>query len=743
MSETQLMIDGMTCASCVSHVEKALKALPGVDQVQVNLATEKAYIDHHGDVSALVTAVEAAGYGARPVDAQTPQDESVRDQVLKALKFQVGFGILLSLPLMLPMLLMPLGVRFHLPALLQLLLAAPVQFWLGARFYKGAWKALKSRTGNMDLLVALGTSAAFGMSVYYLFQGAGAHALYFESSAVVITLVLLGKWLETRAKQQTAESIRALSALQPETARVLRQGSPVVVKVADIVVGDVVAVSAGERLPVDGEIMQGESEVDESLITGEPLPVHKGVGDKVTGGSMNVDGYLEVRTQAVGGETVLARVIRMVESAQAAKAPVQKLVDRISAIFVPVVIGLALLTLAGWLLSGAAFELAALNAVAVLVIACPCALGLATPTAIMVGTGVAAQQGILIKNAEALETAHQVTLVAFDKTGTLTQGKPEVVQVLSAERAEDAEGIDVLAIMAALQKGSDHPLAQAIIKAATQAETHPERSLPAVRFSKTLPGQGVQGRIDGERFCLGNARLLAAESLRSDDLPAAFQAMQHQADETGWTLSYLLREKEVLAMVAFEDALKPTALNTVKALHQLHIQTVLITGDHSGAAHKVAQALGIDQVFAEVMPGEKAKIVQDLQQQGQIVAMVGDGINDAPALAAAQVGMAMATGTHVAMEAAGITLMRGDPLLIPDALSISKQTYAKIQQNLFWAFAYNLIGIPLAALGFLNPMLAGAAMALSSVSVVSNALLLKRWKPAQAAQDVQKERAVS
>ena len=575
----------------------------------------------------------------------------------------------------------------------------------------------------MDILVALGTSAAFGMSVYYLFQGAGAHTLYFESSAVVITLVLLGKWLETRAKQQTAASIRALSALQPETARVLRQGSPVVVKVADIVVGDVVAVSAGERIPVDGEITQGESEVDESLITGEPLPVRKAVGDKVTGGAMNVDGYLEVRTLAVGGETVLARVIRMVESAQAAKAPVQKLVDRISAVFVPVVIGLAALTLAGWWLSGATFEQAALNAVAVLVIACPCALGLATPTAIMVGTGVAAQQGILIKNAEALETAHQVTLVAFDKTGTLTQGKPEVVQVLSI--ASDPGGLSPLAIMAALQKGSDHPLAQALIQAATQAD----ESLPGVRFSKVLPGQGVQGRIDGQLFRLGNARLLDAESIASADLPAAGQALQQQAEKTGWTLSYLVHEKEVLAMVAFADALKPTSLNTVKALQHLQIQTVLITGDHPGAAHKVARELGIDQVFAEVMPGEKAQVIQGLQQQGQIVAMVGDGINDAPALAAAQVGMAMATGTHVAMEAAGITLMRGDPLLIPDALSISKQTYAKIQQNLFWAFAYNMVGIPLAALGFLNPMLAGAAMALSSVSVVSNALLLKCWRP--------------
>lgn len=722
MSETQLMIKGMTCASCVSHVEKALKQLPEVEQVEVNLATEKAYIQHHGEVDSLVAAVTAAGYTAQPADAQTPQDTTDREKSMRHLKTQVMVGIVLSLPLMIPMLGMPFGIHWEIPAGAQFLLATPVQFWLGARFYQGAWKAIKTRTGNMDLLVALGTSAAYGMSVYQGLRGAGGHHLYFETSAVVITLVLLGKWLEARAKQQTAEAIRALESLQPETAQVIREGQTQEVPIAEIRPGDIVAIRAGERIPVDAAITQGESEVDESLITGEPLPVYKTTGDKITGGAINGEGYLEARTLAVGQETVLARIIRMVESAQAAKAPVQKLVDRISAVFVPVVIGIALLTFLGWWLSGALLEQAILNAVAVLVIACPCALGLATPTAIMVGTGVAARHGILIKNAEALELTHRVSLVAFDKTGTLTRGKPEVslLAMTNSDANAQLSSAEGLALMAALQQGSEHPLAEAVLQAAKKEGVE----VPAARFLKTLSGRGVQGRIDGQLYLLGNARLLSSEAL-----PEGLQAAFSEASQQGWSISYLLKDQEVLALVAFSDQLKATALDTINALHDLKIQTALITGDHAQAGQKVAAALGIDQVFSEVMPADKAKIIQDLQAQGHVVAMVGDGINDAPALAAAEVGMAMSTGTDIAMEAAGVTLMRGEPLLIPDTLDISKRTYTKIQQNLFWAFAYNTIGIPLAAFGLLSPMVAGAAMAMSSVSVVANALLLRRWKP--------------
>lgn len=730
MDETQIQVGGMTCAACVGHVEKALKAIPGVEQVEVNLATEKAYI-HHQQVEArqMVQAIEKAGYtGQLPQgNTQNTADQAAltrqhKQLELRHLQQQFVIGCVLSAPLVLPMLLMPLGIHWALAPFVQFVLATPVQFGLGARFYRGAWKSIKNRTGNMDLLVALGTTAAYGMSVYQSMQGSADH-LYFESSAVVITLVLLGKWLEHRAKQHTAEAIQALSALQPETAYILDgEGERKEVPLEQVQVGDIVAIRAGERIPVDAEILTGESAVDESLITGESLPLSKGPGDLITGGSINVDGYLEARTRAVGTETRLAKIIRMVESAQAAKAPVQKLVDRISAIFVPVVMVLAALTFGGWVLFGASLEVAALNAVAVLVIACPCALGLATPTAIMVGTGLGARHGILIKNAEALEISHRVNCVAFDKTGTLTEGKPQVTQIVpNQEISTDPKTL--LGIMAALQRGSEHPLAQAVLDhAATQAI-----EVPRARFLKTLAGQGIQGRLDSALYRLGNARMVSEQGLSTD----AFASSIETAAAQGWTLSYLTNEEEVLALVAFSDTLKAEAKATVEALHAQRIETVLITGDHAGAAQSVAQQLGIDTLFSEVPPEAKADHVAQLRQAGKTVAMVGDGINDAPALAAADVGFAMATGTDVAIEAAGVTLMRGDPLLIPDAFAISRRTYRKIQQNLFWAFVYNLIGIPLAALGFLSPMVAGAAMAMSSVSVVSNALLLRRWKPTE------------
>jgi Cu+-exporting ATPase len=607
-----------------------------------------------------------------------------------------------------------------LPAWAQFALATPVQFVLGARFYVAAWKAVRAGSGNMDLLVALGTSAGYGLSLY-LWATAGHHAphLYFEASAVVIALVLLGKYLESRAKLQTSAAIRALEALRPERAIRLVDSREEDVAITALRLGDLVVVRPGERFPVDGEVLEGHSQADEALISGESLPVAKAPGDQITGGAINGEGRLVVRTTALGGETVLARIIRLVEDAQAAKAPIQKLVDRVSAVFVPVVLLIALATLGGWLLVGAGVEQALINAVAVLVIACPCALGLATPAAIMAGTGVAARHGILIKDAEALELAHKVTVVAFDKTGTLTSGQPRIVHLATAGIEES----ELLRLAGALQQGSEHPLAHAVLQAAAEQGI----ALPPLSASQALSGRGIRGVIEGRELALGNQRLF-------DELGLSSQ-LQHQASDweaEGRTLSWLIEQSappRVLGLLAFGDSLKEGAAGAITALRERHIESHLISGDNAGSAGAVGRALGIDRVHAQVLPADKAAHVAELKNSGAVVAMVGDGINDAPALAAADVGIAMGGGTDVAMHAAGITLMRGDPRLVPAALEISRRTWNKIQQNLFWAFVYNLVGIPLAAFGLLNPMLAGAAMALSSVSVVSNALLLNTWKP--------------
>jgi Cu+-exporting ATPase len=612
---------------------------------------------------------------------------------------------------------------------LQWLLATPVQFWLGARFYRAGWKALRAGSGNMDLLVSLGTSAAYGLSLWLLWQADGAMAhLYFESSAVVITLVLLGKWLESRAKRQTSDAIRALQALRPETARVRRDGIDIDVPVAELAVGDLVVVRPGERVAADGRVEDGRSHVDESLITGESLPVAKQAGDRVTGGALNAEGLLLVRTQAVGAESTLARIVRMVESAQAGKAPIQRLVDQVSAVFVPVVVGLALLTLLGWGFATGDWSAGVLNAVAVLVIACPCALGLATPAAIMVGTGAAARRGILIKDAQALEIAHAVRVVAFDKTGTLTEGRP---QLAAAEPAADAglSAEQLVGLAAALQLGSEHPLAAAVLAAAKQP-------LAPASDVRALPGRGIAGVVDGQSLQLGSTRLMDESGVARGALEA--RALELQSE--GRTVSWLAGRRgdapwRLLGLLAFGDTLKPGAAAAIATLRGLGLRTLMISGDNAGSANAVGRALGIDDVRAEVLPEQKAGLVATLRAEiagrGK-VAMVGDGINDAPALAAADVGMAMAGeqgGTDAAMQAAGITLMRGDPALVAQAIDISRRTSAKIRQNLFWAFFYNVVGIPLAAFGLLNPVVAGAAMAMSSVSVLTNALLLKRWRP--------------
>ncbi|HEY9065222.1 MAG TPA: heavy metal translocating P-type ATPase [Burkholderiaceae bacterium] len=735
----RLQVGGMTCASCVARVEKALAKVPGVASASVNLATEVATVQAAPGVpvATLAAAVEKAGYSATPLaaDAASPSLASGPADGAWPEWWPVAASIVLTLPLLAPMLLQLAGIAWMLPGWAQLALATPVQFWLGARFYVAGWKAVRAGSGNMDLLVALGTSAAYGLSAYLLARHAGHEGmsphLYFEASAAVITLVLLGKWLEGRAKRQTADAIRALNALRPATARVRRRGhaaqaatEEIEIPVEQVAPGDLVVVRPGDRIPVDGAVVEGRSHVDESLITGESLPVAKATGAAVTGGSVNAEGLLLVETLAVGAETTLARIIRMVESAQAAKAPIQRIVDRVSAVFVPIVLGIAGVTFMAWLAWDGDAERALINAVAVLVIACPCALGLATPTAIMAGTGIAARRGILIKDALALELAHSVTTVAFDKTGTLTDGKPALVAVLPADGVARDE---LLRCAAALQSTSQHPLARAVLEAA-RAE-HLE--VPPARDAKALPGRGLEATVAGQALVLGSSRLL--HELGADATGAlADAAAQHERQ--GRTLAWLIRRDggppRVLGLLAFGDTVKAASPPAVAGLQQLGVQTVMLTGDNRGAAQAVADALGIAEVHAEALPGDKAAAVQRLRAAGRVVAMVGDGINDAPSLAAADVGIAMGGGADVAMESAGITLMRGDPRLVADAIDISRRTYAKIKQGLFWAFAYNVLGIPLAALGMLSPVIAGAAMAFSSVSVVTNALLLGRWRGA-------------
>lgn len=721
-TDIQLQIEGMTCASCVSRVEKALCKVPGVSGATVNLATEQATVHLQSalPVAVLLAAVDKAGYTGSLLEANTP---AVPLQL--PAWWPVALGAALSLPLMAPMLLQLWGITWMLSGPWQWALATPVQFGLGWRFYKAGFKALMARAGNMDLLVALGTSAAYGLSMYLLLQH-GEHGmphLYFEASSVVITLVLLGKWLESRAKRQTTDAIRALQALRPATALVRRQGVDLELRIEQVMVGDIVVVRPGDRVAVDGLITEGASHLDESLITGESLPVAKDVGALVTGGAINGEGLLLVQTTAVGSETTLARIIRMVESAQAAKAPIQRIVDQVSEVFVPVVLGLALLTLLGWVAYSGDWEQALINAVSVLVIACPCALGLATPTAIMAGTGVAARHGILIKDAEALEVAHAVSVVAFDKTGTLTEGKPVLTQALPAV---GVSRLELLRLAAALQSNSSHPLALAVLSQARDERLE----IPAAQAVQASPGRGLQATVEGHTLYLGSSRWLNELMVDAAGLHQA--ATQREAQ--GQTVSWLMRQEDgqvrLLGLLAFGDTVKPSALQAVQQLHALGIRTVMLTGDNAGSAQAVATLLGIQEVHAQVLPGDKASLVQSLRAEGAVVAFVGDGLNDGPALAAASCGFAMAGGADVATETAGITLMRGDLRLVADAIDVSRRTYNKIRQNLAWAFVYNVLGIPLAALGLLSPMVAGAAMAFSSVSVVGNALLLRRWKAA-------------
>ena len=746
-------VGGMTCASCVARVERALRKVPGVQEVAVNLATESAHItyalpaeataaDSAADMAQrLQRAVRNAGYEPRLHSAMAPAQAEPGPWAGFA---PVALGLALSAPLVLPMLGDALGQHWMLPPWLQWLLATPVQFYLGARFYQAGWHAARALTGNMDLLVALGTSAGYGLSLWLWWSAPAGHTphLYFEASAVVITLVLLGKWLEARAKRQTTAAIRALHALRPDSAHLLTRDGEVDVPLHEIMVGDRLVVRPGERIALDGLLLEGSTHVDESMLTGEPLPVLREPGSQLTGGAINGEGRIVMQVQAVGAQTLLARIIRLVEDAQAAKAPIQRLVDQVAAVFVPVVLLVALLTLLGWLWAGAGTEVALMRAVAVLVIACPCALGLATPAAIMAGTGVAAQHGILIKDAQALELAHRVDTVAFDKTGTLTLGQPQLTAWVPAPGVDEALA---LADLASVQSGSEHPLARAVVQAA-QARALPCSAAQQVR---AVPGRGTEGEVQGRRYSVGSLRWMQELGVVLGPLAAQAKQLQQQ----GATLSALAQWQPVASspapalgagrwvlqgLLAFADAPKPGAAQALAQLRARGLRCVMVSGDHRAAAEAMALRLGLQpqagEVLADVLPGDKALAVRQLQQGAQpgqrhTVAMVGDGVNDAPALAAADVGMAMGNGTDVAMHAAGITLMRGEPQLVAAALDISRRTVRKIRQNLFWAFIYNVAGIPLAALGYLNPMVAGAAMALSSVSVMANALLLKRWQP--------------
>jgi Cu+-exporting ATPase len=724
-SSIDLAIEGMTCSACVSRVEKALAEVPGVVRAEVNLATKTARVEtsQAPSTESLVAAVEDIGYGATPI-AATDLGSGDRRAEARARKARGAALVALAIasPFLIAMAAMPFGRDLMPSPLVQAVLAGLLQFGLGARFYRSAWTALRNRTGTMDLLVALGTSAAYGLSLYLwasspVHEGHAPH-LYFESAAVVIAFILLGKWLEERATSETGSAIRALSTLRASTARVLGPEGETIKPIGEIRLGDQVSVRAGERLPVDGRITTGTASVDESMVTGESLPVAKQPGDGVIAGTINLDGLLVVETTAIGAETMLSKVIRLVENAQASKAPVQRLVDRISAIFVPVVLGIAIGTFVFWWPMSGDVERALINAVSVLVIACPCALGLATPTAILAGTGAAAKAGILVRDAASLERAAAVTAVIFDKTGTLTTGEPVItaVEAVPGERPET-----VIRLAAALEAGSDHPLAKAM---RAEAETGQVRVPPPVADFRTIVG-GVEGVVEHRRLVLCNQAALSSLGVDHRALAPQADALSKQGHGMSWLIDR--DHGRLLGLVAFADAPRPSSRLAVERLHRHRIGVLMLTGDGRGAAQRIGSQLGITEIIAEVRPDEKSRAVERLKERGFVVAMVGDGVNDAPALAAADVGIAIGTGADVAVETAGITLMRPDPRLVPAAIELSRKTVATIRRGLFWAFAYNVIGIPLAAAGILSPVLAGGAMALSSVSVIANALLLRRW----------------
>jgi P-type Cu+ transporter len=723
--KVQLDIIGMTCASCSTRVEKGLKKVEGVTSAAVNLATEKAiieYIPGNTNIEQIMAAVKKVGYDARVVgDSNDDYERSAREKEYKTQVRKFTVGAILSVFFLIQMISdfameYGNGMFFHMSPWVQFLLATPVQFYVGGHYYRDAFNAVRGGSANMAVLVVLGTSAAYFYSLIVTILGTG-QFLYYEAAAIVMTLIVLGKLLETRAKGQTSEAIKTLMGLQAKTAKVLRNGEELDIPLEEVQTGDLIFVRAGEKVPVDGEIIEGNTTVDESMLTGESMPVTKGKGDTVIGATVNKHGAFTFKATKVGKDTALAQIIKLVEEAQGSKAPIQKLADKISGIFVPIVILIALGTFAiTYFLAG--FTPALVSTIAVLVIACPCALGLATPTAVMVGTGKGAENGLLIKGAEHLQTAQRVTTVVLDKTGTITKGEPDVTDIITFGEYSENE---LLQLAASAEKGSEHPLGEAIINGAKGKDLQ----LQDAQNFNAIPGHGIQVDINDQKVFIGNKKLMHKNSIVID---TALNRMEKLEGE-GKTAMLIAVNDNLAGIIAVADTVKETSAKAIKHLKNMGIEVIMITGDNKLTAEAIANQVGVDRVLAEVLPEDKSAEVEKLKQEGKIVAMVGDGINDAPALAAAHVGIAIGTGTDVAMEAADITLMRGDLMGIVDTISLSKSTMRKIKQNLFWAFAYNVILIPVAAIGLLNPILAGGAMAFSSVSVVGNTLFLRKWKP--------------
>lgn len=720
LAKTTLLIEGMTCAACSTRVEKVLSKIEGVAKVSVNLSNNKAVIQYSSgsvDEEILIKAVEKAGYKAElEVERDLDREKELRNKEIKSLKTSFIISAILSIPLFSAMFFHMAGIDNILSnGYFQLILATPVQFIIGYRFYKGAYNSLRGGGANMDVLVSMGTSAAYFYSIYNLYKGI--HEYYFEASAVIITLILLGKTFEAVAKGKTSEAIKKLMGLQPKTARIIRDNTEIEIPIEKLEIGDIVVVRPGERVPVDGIIVEGNSSLDESMITGESIPVDKTIGDEVIGATINKFGSFKFRTTKIGKDTLLSQIIKLVEDAQGSKAPVQRLADKISGIFVPIVVGIALVTFLGFYIAKGDFNTGLINAVAVLVIACPCALGLATPTAIMVGTGIGAENGILIKSGEHLEKAHKMDTIIFDKTGTITKGEPELTDILTFNEYSRDE---VLRIAASVEKTSEHPLGQSIVRKG-EAEllkiTEPESFM-------AIPGKGLKAKFEGKDVLIGNRKLMIENSISIDNTDSDLLKLE----EEGKTAMLISIDGVLCGIIGVADQIKETSLKAIKELQKMGLEVYMITGDNERTAKAIAKQVGIAKILADVLPENKAEAVEKLKKEGKHVGMVGDGINDAPALAAADVGFAIGTGTDVAMEAADITLMRGDLEGVVTAIRLSHRTMKTIKQNLFWAFFYNTIGIPFSALGFLNPMVAGAAMAFSSVSVVTNSLRLKKFR---------------
>ena len=721
-------IIGMTCAACATRVEKGLNKVDGVIKASVNLAMETAnveYIPGQVSVDQMIAAVKKAGYDAKlKGEWNEDYEKNAREKAYKIQRNKFLIGAIISIPFLIQMvsdLVMHYGggFSFHMNPWIQLILATIVQFFAGGHYYRDAYHAVRGGSANMAVLVVLGTSTAYLYSLIITVLGTG-HELYFEASVIVITLIILGKLLETRAKGQTSDAIKKLMGLQAKTAHVIRNGQEADIPIEEVVEGDILFVRAGEKIPVDGVILEGSSSVDESMLTGESMPVSKKQGDQVIGATLNKNGSFTFKATKVGKDTALAQIVKLVEEAQGSKAPIQHLADKISGIFVPIVILIALATFTVTFFV-AGFTPALISMVAVLVIACPCALGLATPTAVMVGTGKGAENGILIKGAGHLQNAQRITTVVLDKTGTITKGKPEVTDIISFGNLKEEE---LLQIAATAEKGSEHPLGEAIVKGAKEKGLALKE---AIHF-QAVPGHGIQVEVDGRHVMIGNKKMMLDHQI---DIQNAASKMEKLESE-GKTAMYIAIDQTLEGIIAVADTVKETSAEAIRQLKKMHIEVVMITGDNRRTAEAIAKQVGVDRVLAEVLPEDKSKEVEKLKKDGKTVAMVGDGINDAPALAAADVGIAIGTGTDVAMEAADITLMSGDLIGIVNTIRLSKATMRKIHQNLFWAFAYNIVLIPVAAIGLLNPILAGGAMAFSSVSVVGNTLFLRKWKPVQA-----------